>query len=796
MALYAFCLLLFALHLPFHSYAQGRGTIPLGSTLTATNGTYPWHSLSGDFAFGFQQLQPTNHFLLCIWYAKIIEPTIVWHANTTSPVPPGSTLQLSAQLGLDLRSPQGERLWITNGIVDKVLYAYLSDEGNFVLASSNSTMLWDSFGDPTDTLLPTQILEIGSMLISRASGGNFSQGRFYLRMLDDGNLVLSTKSVPANTDYDDDYFTSLTSDPANESNSGFRVIFDDKGSLYVLKRNNETAQLSPPSIPSASENYLRVTLDFDGVLTLYRYPRNSSGSQTWTSLWSVPDNICIEIDGFLGTGACGLNSVCSLDAYKRPSCQCPQGYSLLDPSDKYGSCKPNFVQTCEGSPENLYSFVELPDVDWPKSDFEAISPSTKEDCQKACLNDCFCGCAIYRNITCWKKKLPLSNGRVDTSLGTTVYLKVSKGDNNIPPPNPNASNNEIPERQKHQISLIALLASSLSANFLFIIVGFLGFFFVYRKKMKTFLSNNHSGESNLLSFSYKELEEATEGFNQELGRGSFGIVYKGSVQMDSKAIIVAVKKLDSVVHDADKEFQTEVAAIGLTHHKNLVRLLGFCNEGKHRLLVYEFMCNGNLAEFLFNDLKPSWSQRIKIALGVARGLAYLHEECPTQIIHCDIKPQNILLDDCYSARISDFGLAKLLKMNQSRTNTNIRGTKGYVAPEWFRNSQVTVKVDVYSFGVLLMELVSCRRSLEEPEKCGAEKAVLTEWVTDCFEDRRLDLLVGNDAEALNDMKVVERFVMVAIWCIQEETGLRPTMRSVTQMLEGVAQVHKPPYPYK
>nr|GLL31693.1 G-type lectin S-receptor-like serine/threonine-protein kinase LECRK3 [Ipomoea trifida] len=758
MAFYAFCLLLFALHLPFHSYAQARGGIALGSTLTATNGTNPWLSISGDFAFGFQQLQGTNHFLLCIWTgpAKITEPTIVWHANTTSPVPPGSTLQLTAQLGLDLRSPQGERLWITNGIVDEVSYAYLSDEGNFVLVSGNSTMLWDSFGGPTDTLLPTQIMEIGSMLISRRSHGNFSQGRFYLRMLDDGNLVLSTKSVTANTFYDDDYFNSLTSDPANQSNSGFQVVFDDEGSLYVLKRNNETAVLSPPSSSLVSENYLRVTLDFDGVLTLYSYPRNSSGSQTWTPLWSVPDNICIEIDGFLGTGACGLNS------------------------------------TCEGSsPEDLYSFVELPDVDWPKSDFEAISPSTKEDCQKACLNDCFCGCAIYRNITCWKKKLPLSNGRVDTSLGTTVYLKVSKSD--IPPPNPSASNNEIPERQKHQISLIALLASSVSANFLFITVGFLGFFFAYRKKMKAFLSNKQSVASNLLSFSYKELEEATEGFKQELGRGSFGIVYKGSIQMDSETII-AVKKLDSVVHDADKEFQTEVTAIGLTHHKNLVHLLGFCNEGKHRLLVYEFMPNGSLAEFLFCDLKPSWSQRIKIALGVARGLAYLHEECPTQIIHCDIKPQNILLDNCYTARISDFGLAKLLKMNQSRTHTNIRGTKGYVAPEWFRNSQVTAKVDVYSFGVLLMELVSCGRSLEDPEKCGSEKAVLTYWVTDCFQDRRLDLLVGNDAEASNDMKAVERFIMVAMLCIQEETALRPTMRSVTQMLEGVVEVHKPPCP--
>ncbi len=123
--------------------------------------------------------------------------------------------------------------------------------------------------------------------------------------------------------------------------------------------------------------------------------------------------------------------------------------------------------------------------------------------------------------------------------------------------------------------------------------------------------------------------------------------------------------------------------IGQTHHKNLVRLLGFSDEGHQRLLVYEFLSNDTLASFLFGDLKPSWYQRIQIAIGIARGLLYLHEECSSQIIHCDIKPQNILLDDYYNAQISDFGLAKRLIMDQRKAQTNIRGTKGYVAPEWF-----------------------------------------------------------------------------------------------------------------
>ncbi|KAL0010026.1 hypothetical protein SO802_005134 [Lithocarpus litseifolius] len=168
-----------------------------------------------------------------------------------------------------------------------------------------------------------------------------------------------------------------------------------------------------------------------------------------------------------------------------------------------------------------------------------------------------------------------------------------------------------------------------------------------------------------------------------------------------------------------------------THHKNLVRLLGFCDEGLHRLLVYEFLSNGTLASLLLGDLKPSWNLRIQIVVGIARGLLYLHEECSTQIIHCDIKPQNILPNDYYSARISDFGLAKCLIMDQSKTLTNIRGTKGHVAPEWFRNLPITAKVEVYSFGVMLQEII-CGRINVDMESTGEEKAILTDWAYDCY----------------------------------------------------------------
>jgi len=329
-------------------------------------------------------------------------------------------------------------------------------------------------------------------------------------------------------------------------------------------------------------------------------------------------------------------------------------------------------------------------------------------------------------------------------------------------------------------------------NFLLVCAICMGFFFIYRRRTKRIPQKDGAVETNLQCFTYQELAEATEGFKEELGRGAFGVVYRGVVRIGS-SIVVAVKKLNNMAEDSVREFKTEVNVIGQTHHKNLVRLLGFYEEGDQRLLVYEFMSNGSLSSFIFQDAKPGWKTRIQIAFGVARGLLYLHEECSNQIIHCDIKPQNILLDEYYNARISDFGLAKLLLLDQSQTHTAIRGTKGYVAPEWFRNFPVTVKVDVYSYGVLLLEIICCRRNVESKATIE-EQAILTDWAYDCYREGTLDALVGSDTGALDDIEKLERFLKIAFWCIQEDPSLRPTMRKVTQMLEGVVEVPVPPCP--
>ncbi|XP_021771995.1 G-type lectin S-receptor-like serine/threonine-protein kinase LECRK3 [Chenopodium quinoa] len=623
----------------------------------------------------------------------------------------------------------------------------------------------------------------------------------------DGNLVLNPMDLSTGFAYGA-YYTSGTNE--NPEIAGQRLVYNESGYMFILRKNGSRQDLMPPNeVQSTTDSYQRVTLTFDGMLTWYSIPK-ASISNGWSMKHALPENICITNKNFradVGSGICGFNSICSIGDDRRPTCTCPKGYSFLDPNDMFGSCKPDFaLESCERYAERSirgeYRLVPLPNTDWPWNDYERLDPCSEEDCKNSCLKDCFCAAAIFGDVNnpagCWKKKAPLSNGRRDSTVIGTAWIKVG---------NVSISNNSIstfvslpPPTTKNKVKYLnkALIGGSISVNLLLLIAICFGIFFIYHKKQQK-VSNEGQRKtlreySHVHYFSYQELNEATYGFKEELGRGAFGVVYKGMIRGGGPSICVAVKKLDRISSDTDKEFKTEVNVIGQTHHKNLVQLVGFCKEGDQRLLVYEYMSNGSLADYLFGDMRPSWIDRVQIAQGTATGLLYLHEECSTQIIHCDIKPQNILLDEYHNARISDFGLAKLLVLNQTHTNTAIRGTKGYVAPEWFRNKPVTVKVDVYSFGVLLLEIICCRKSVCM-ELVEEEAAILTDWAFDCYLSNKLDLLVNDDMEALKDIIRLKRFVIVALWCIQEDPSLRPTMRTVTQMLEGLAEVpNNPPCP--
>ena len=521
------------------------------------------------------------------------------------------------------------------------------------------------------------------------------------------------------------------------------------------------------------------------VFRQYHFPKNELTTGTWEVIWKIDLNICERLVTNVGSGACGFNSYCTQDANGSVDCQCPPHYSFINPNRKFEGCGPDFAaQSCEPGGEAQFDFEAMPRVNWPLGDAEQLSPMNETECRSNCKSDCLCAVVIYNdynNGTCWKKKFPLSNGRMGDYGKALIKYSIY----NYSQPGSTKS-----KRGWRIWGIVGslLLGSSLVLNLVFVI------FYLYKRNRRTV----HLGSSRMpgpgpCSFTYKELEEATKGFSEEIGRGAFGIVYKGTLASEPRTLI-AVKKLERLVEEAEKDFANEVATIGQTHHKNLIRLLGFCREGTHRLLVYEFMSNGSLNKFLFHGECPGWNQRVQIVLGIAGGLANLHEECSVQIIHCDIKPQNIILDDNYVARISDFGLAKLLRLEQTRTSTGIRGTIGYFAPEWFKNVAITAKVDVYSFGVMLLEIICCRRNFEWGLE-SQETITLIDYAKECYRNGRLDLLVEEDEEAKKDLMTLERFVMVAISCIQNEPWLRPSMKKVVQMLEGAISVSIPPNMY-
>ncbi|XP_073133348.1 G-type lectin S-receptor-like serine/threonine-protein kinase LECRK3 [Henckelia pumila] len=782
----ASCFMLILL-LPIFSNAQPYSNVSSGSSLIANDPTSSWLSPSGDFAFGFQQITPGGGYLLAIWFDKIPEKTIIWSANRDKPAAQGSKIQIFSDGRFELDDRSGQPIWSAPLARSSVAYGAMLDTGNFVLVGNASAVLWQSFDNPTDTILPAQILNQGSRLVSSFSETNYSSGRFIYWMQSDGNLVLYNRNFPM-----DDNVGPYGS--SNTVGSGFQVIFNQSGYIFLTAKNGTILYLLSSNGASTGQYYQRAILDYDGVLRHYVYPKfgNTTGGRpmNWSVLHFLPDNICLSMPSNSAWGACGFNSICSLGIDQRPDCSCPTGYSPMNPSDKMSGCKQDFVaQSCDQQSQDTshFNFVDMPNTDFPGSDYIAYQHVQEDWCRQDCVDDCLCAVAVSRGTSCWKMKYPLSNGRVDASIGGKALIKVRMNTVTLAPAgsNPNKSNR----------STLIITGSVLLGGSVFLIVAFLLFCFYLKRRKLNMLqpyTNTFAGVVDIRIFSFKELQEATNGFKEELGSGACSTVYKGTLKNENGRLI-AVKKLNKVAKEVEQEFKAEVNSIGRTNHKNLVHLLGYCDEGQNRLLVYEYMSNGSVASFLFDNSRPNWYQRMQIAFSTARGLCYLHEECSTQIIHCDIKPQNILLDESLVPKISDFGLAKLLRPDQTRTTTGIRGTRGYVAPEWFRNLPITVKVDVYSFGILLLELICCRRNVETNVTNGNE-VILADWVYDCYQEGRLRLLVADDEEALDDIKRLEKFVMVAIWCIQEDPSIRPNMKRVLHMLEGSVEVPFPPDP--
>ncbi|GMH01697.1 hypothetical protein Nepgr_003536 [Nepenthes gracilis] len=316
---------------------------------------------------------------------------------------------------------------------------------------------------------------------------------------------------------------------------------------------------------------------------------------------------------------------------------------------------------------------------------------------------------------------------------------------------------------------------------------------------------------SLKAFTFNELKNATKNFRSDglLGEGGFGYVYKGWIDVQTlgptksgSGIVVAVKKLKPEGFQGHKEWLTEVNYLSQLHHPNLVKLIGYCLEGDNRLLVYEFMPKGSLENHLFRrGPQPlSWATRIKVAIGAARGLSFLHD-AKSQVIYRDFKASNVLLDVEFNAKLSDFGLAKAGPTgDRTHVSTRVIGTQGYAAPEYVATGRLSAKSDVYSFGVVLLELLTGRRALDK-SKVGIEKC-LVDWAKPYLGDKRkLFRIMDTKLEGQYPQKAAFTLATLALKCLSAESKARPRMAEVLEELEKLqdpknAAKYSPPPPKK
>ncbi|KAJ1417286.1 Bulb-type lectin domain [Sesbania bispinosa] len=399
--------------------------VNLSSTLS-TNDNHAWLSPSGEFAFGFRQLSGTSHFTVAIWYDKIPDKTIVWNAKANDNIaeaPTGSQVHLTSE-GLILTSPEKVTIWMARpgGVVS---FGAMLDTGNFVLANRESTFVWESFKNPTDTLLPNQSLSLDGKLTSRITETNYTRGRFQL-YFQDGSVFLCSLGWPSQFRYDPYY-------AFDASGSSSKLVFNNSGDIYIERTDGTRVQPHGAKwdtnvILDPMEYYYRATLDFHGVFTQYSHPRGSTSQPGWEIVRYVPNDICAAINRTLGSGPCWYNSYCSMKS-DRPTCECPYGYSLVDPSNEFGGCQPKFTLGCgadteglQGRPEELYELHESSDRDFMFAEYDIIQPYSLSECKQSCLQDCMCAAASFSNNGCYKKRLPLINGKI----GPLTYLIFTK----------------------------------------------------------------------------------------------------------------------------------------------------------------------------------------------------------------------------------------------------------------------------------------------------------------------------------------------------------------------------------
>ncbi|KAM7469312.1 hypothetical protein LguiA_007495 [Lonicera macranthoides] len=702
-----------------------------------------YENTSTSFVFGFfknisiDAIKDDGSFLVIAWLParRVDELVVLWCANRDNPVRENATLHFTADGGLELKDLDGTLIWSTNTSALPVTRLNISDGANLMLLDSKDNVIWQSFDYPTDTWLPNQQISSNKGLTSSNSSSNLGTGLFSLTVEEEdpsNNLVAFFNSDPPqkyksqSVDY---YFNSFSNYSSIE---GF-----SNNALFKVNR--------------AAHRFLYIRLEPNGHLYLYQLPYyNESRRIASFNLFGQGSESDCDYPTVCGNyGICSENGLCS----------CPGGnYSyftqLQDLKPNLG-CRPVTPLSCKDA--HLHTFLELTGITY----FNLLprhSNMDKDGCKKACLDNCTCKAAFFFAGFCslqsqlYSLKYTGNNHRV-------TFIKVQK------------------QKDKRKLSLVAVLVSTLSVGLVIILVVS-----CYYKMRINWNKEEEEGDDqvtgSLKRFPFLELKSATRDFQVKLGRGGFGSVYEGDLADGTK---VAVKCLDSI-GQGRKEFLAEVNTIGSINHFNLVRLIGYCAEKSNRLLVYEYVCNGSLDKWIFNPERTQalgWEIRRKIIMGLAKGLEYLHILCNPSIIHFDIKPQNILLDGDFNVKISDFGLAKLIDRDQSQVLTVLKGTPGYVAPELFSGTNISVKADVFSFGIVILEIVFGRKNLDSTQSCPLINVVKEK----AENDQLHDLIDGYVEDIQFQKEEAGKMIKIGIWCLQAH-NMRPSISTVLKVLEG------------
>ncbi|KAI5060640.1 hypothetical protein GOP47_0025060 [Adiantum capillus-veneris] len=797
---------LLSLHFPVGSFALRLYAAGNASFIAGQDSSSFWSSDAGNYTFGFKTIDEEN-YLLSVWHSTDPNRTALWWAGIDdNPIlRSGSILNFTVDGSLELRNSQGNLLWSSGST--SASYAQLQDTGNLALLEKDRTSVsWQSLNYPRESIMLSHLQDAfvankSFFLQSRSNQSSFGPGTFHIAT--DAYLNLYFHALDS---LKNDFIYVYAS---MNISGGLQIVRDN---LILFKSSTQSNELQ------------RLTLDYDGNLRVYEWESNVS---SWKDVWQLMDNKCM-----LGS-PCGPFGICkeASNSANGLSCGCPPGYQVRVAGDLSQGCKSliSFNASC-GTISTNYSttMVEVSHSDYNYNDLTHETNVGLNDCKLLCLNDCACMAASYRaDGVCFIK----GNSQVGYLLNgfasdtNTLLIKVVE---------PASA-----DREKH--AWLIGIGVGVPVDILVVVALICGAWFRRRGRGACMTwRRSHSVEANgpVRYFGYDELVVATHNFNEKLGEGGFGEVYKGWVKvggkssiqgaeqmlvgtsdMNNRQLAVAVKLLKGGVDkepgagggarrgSAEMQFRAEVKTLGNIHHVNLVSLLGYCLRKQRtrvqRLLVYEYMENGSLDKFLSSsehELLP-WATRYSIALGAARGVSYLHHECNPPILHCDIKPHNIVLDKQFTAKVADFGFARRFHLDSHITMSGIRGTRGYLAPEWLTSQELTSKVDVFSFGMLLLELVRGFKSIDDI------KTPLMEWAIGCIQEGAVIVQqsVGNEdtlsAEELNDTGIDSqeaaqklKVLKVGMWCIQHQPSMRPAMSRVVQLIDGTIPLEDPPIP--